>query len=96
MRPAAASGAALGKNLFRATQTALETVDLLAARGPIPQCNNKGVVALACARWGLKIEFGEAGVRAMALELVQGGRLHLPGVGAMEELVAEAGDYPLL
>ncbi len=92
---AAASAAVLGeKNLSYAAETALQTVDLLAARGPIPGC--KEVVALACARWGLKIEFGEAGVRTMAREFAEGGRLHLPNITAVEELVAEAGRPPMM
>ncbi len=85
-----ASGVALGcflRSLRRAESSAWAITQLLKT-GPLPA--DTELLALGLARWGLKLEFVEAGLRALSRDLGAGGRLHMPGVDAVEEWIEEA------
>ncbi len=85
-----ASGVALGcflRSLRRAESCAWDITQLLKT-GPLPA--DTELLALGLARWGLKLEFVEAGLRALSRDLGAGGRLHMPGVDAVEEWIEEA------
>ena len=90
-RIATASGVALGRRFSEplsrgAAGCAWDTIDILKA-GPLPAADEV-VLALALARRSLEFEFGENGLLMMADDLRPGGRLHMPGVGAVEEWIA--------
>ncbi len=90
-RIAIASGVALGRRFSEplsrdAAGCAWDTIDILKA-GPLPAAEEV-VLALALARRSLEFEFGENGLLMMADDLRPGGRLHMPGVGAVEEWIA--------
>ncbi len=90
---ATASGVALGRRFSagllsrKATGCAWDTIEILKKAGPLPAAD-QAVVALALARRSLKFAFGENGLPMMADDLRPGGRLHMPGVGAVEEWIA--------
>ncbi len=91
-RIATASGVALGRRFSEllsrnATGCAWDTIEILKKAGPLPAAD-QAVVALALARRSLKFAFGENGLPMMADDLRPGGRLHMPGVGAVEEWIA--------
>ncbi len=87
---ATASGVALGRflgSLSRAESCAWDITELLKT-GPLPA--DTELLALGLARRGLKLEFVEAGLRVLSRDLGAGGRLHMPGVDAVEEWIEEA------
>ncbi len=87
---ATASGVALGSflgSLCRAESCAWDITELLKT-GPLPA--DTELLALGLARRGLKLEFVEAGLRVLSRDLGAGGRLHMPGVDAVEEWIEEA------
>ncbi len=71
----------------KATGCAWDTIEILKKAGPLPAAD-QAVVALALARRSMKFAFGENGLPMMADDLRPGGRLHMPGVGAVEEWIA--------
>ena len=85
-----ASGEALGcffRSLRRAESSAWAITQLLKT-GQLPA--DTELLALGLARWGLKLELVEAGLRTLSRGLGAGGRLHMPGVEAVEEWIEEA------
>ncbi len=84
-----AAGVCLG-SLFRAAASVWDTVDRL-NKCRLPAADDlELLLALALARWGVKLQLKASEMQAFAHELSEGGRLHRLGGGEVECRIAKA------